>query len=144
MDMITLERVTADKILDLRHAVLRAGLSRETAHFAGDDNEQTVHLAAIENGKIIGCATVSTNAFGGQPACQLRGLAVDPVHQRQGLGRRLLEEVDCIAAEKGVKILWANCRKPAVPFYAKHGWSVVSDEFDTPHAGPHFKMVRKL
>ncbi|MGD1276322.1 MAG: GNAT family N-acetyltransferase [Tepidisphaeraceae bacterium] len=142
--MITLERVTADQILDLRHAVLLAGLSRETAHFAGDDNEQTVHLAAIENGKIIGCATVLTNAFGGQPACQLRGMAVHPADQRRGVGRELLEEVDRIAAEKGAKLLWANCRKPAVPFYAKHGWSVVSDEFDVPTAGPHFKMIRKL
>jgi len=43
-----------------------------------------------------------------------------------------------------VPLLWANVRKPAVEFYRKHGWIIVSDEFEIPTAGPHFKMLRQL
>ena len=41
-------------------------------------------------------------------------------------------------------MLWANCRTPAAVFYSKAGWIKVSDEFEIPTAGPHFKMVRRL
>ena len=77
-------------------------------------------------------------------ACQLRGMAVDPAYQRSGIGQKLLDEVDRIAAEKGAEILWANARKPAAGFYQKHGWMIASEEFEIPTAGPHFKMVRRL
>jgi hypothetical protein len=57
---------------------------------------------------------------------------------------QLLVEVDRIAAEKGMGLLWANVRKGAVEFYQKCGWGIVSEEFEVPTAGPHFKMSRKL
>ncbi len=56
----------------------------------------------------------------------------------------MLAEIDRIAAEKGVRILWANARKPAAEFYRKYGWEIVSEEFEIPTAGPHFRMVRRL
>ena len=35
-------------------------------------------------------------------------------------------------------------RAPAVPFYQRAGWTVVSDVFDIPTAGPHHRMTRDL
>jgi GNAT superfamily N-acetyltransferase len=140
----SIQRVAAEEIIDLRHSVLRSGLPRQSAIFPGDDDPKTIHLAAIENGKIIGCATALENRFEDQPALQVRGMAVDPAHHRRGIGRLLSDRIERLAAEQQIKLLWANCRTPAVPFYAKAGWSVVSDEFLIPTAGPHFKMIRRL
>jgi GNAT superfamily N-acetyltransferase len=144
MSQIKVVRVDAAEVVDLRHRVLRAGMSRQDAHFDGDDLPDTVHIAALEAGKVIGCATVLTNTFNRERACQLRGMAVDPAAQRRGIGRKLLQEIERIARERGVSLLWANCRKPAVEFYRKNGWTSVSEEFEIPTAGPHFKMTRRL
>jgi len=144
MTSVTILRVEVDRILDLRHRELRQGLPPESARFDGDDAPGAVHLAAEINGKIVGCATVLLNTFDNQSACQLRGMAVDRQHQRSGVGSQLLQEVHHIAAEKKVPILWANARTPAVNFYRKHGWQTVGEEFQIPHAGPHFRMVRRV
>ena len=144
MNPIEIHRVALEEIIDLRHLVLRAGLGREAAYFSGDDHADTVHLAAKSNGRVIGSATILLNEYEGHPACQLRGMAVDFAHQKTGLGRRLLLEIENIAREKKVGLVWANCRTPAVPFYRKNGWVTVSEEFEIPTAGPHFRMIRRL
>jgi GNAT superfamily N-acetyltransferase len=144
MNGIIIERVAAREIIDLRHAVLRAGLPRESAKFSGDDNPQSVHMAAKDGPKVVGCATILVNEWDGERVCQLRGMAIDPEKQRCGIGRQLLAEVDRVAVEKGRELLWANVRKIAVEFYQKCGWVIESEEFEIPTAGPHFKMVRRL
>ncbi len=141
---IEIRRVDLERIIPLRYEILRAGLPRQMAYFPGDDAPQTVHIAAVQNGKVIGCATIMLNSYQGEPAYQLRGMAVDPAHQKSGLGRKLLSEADRIAAENNIRLFWANCRTPAVGFYKKLGWIAVSEEFEIPTAGPHFRMVRRL
>jgi GNAT superfamily N-acetyltransferase len=143
-DNWSVEPVAATEIIDLRHSVLRAGLPRQSAIFEGDDDSQAVHLAVREDGKIIGCGTMVLNEWEGRPAIQVRGMAVDPAYRGTGVGVALLWEIERLARKRGITLLWANCRTPAVPFYSKAGWSKVSDEFEIPTAGPHFKMVRRL
>jgi ribosomal protein S18 acetylase RimI-like enzyme len=71
-------------------------------------------------------------------------MAVDSDYQHKGIGRELMVEFEQIARQKWVKLLWANCRTPAVGFYEKLGWTVVSEVFEIPTAGPHVKMIRRL
>jgi len=97
-----------------------------------------------ESGKILGCATALASEWEEEPALQVRGMAVDPEYRGRGIGQALLIEIERLARERGVKTLWANCRTAAVGFYSRSGWSKVSDEFEIPTAGPHFKMVRRL
>ena len=40
--------------------------------------------------------------------------------------------------------LWCNARTPAVGFYQRMGWAVVSDVFEIPTAGPHVRMTKRL
>jgi N-acetylglutamate synthase-like GNAT family acetyltransferase len=141
---ILVAAVDVEEIVDLRYRVLRAGLPRDAAYFPGDRDATTVHLAAKSDGKIIGCATVLVNEWDGQRACQLRGMAIDPDWQGKRIGRRLLDEIHQTARGAGVQILWANARVPAAEFYRKHGWEIVSEEFEIPTAGPHYKMIRRL
>jgi GNAT superfamily N-acetyltransferase len=135
---ITIERVTIDRIVDLRHRVLRAGLPADTARFDGDEEPGTIHLAAVDSGVVVGCATLVRRPIDGRDAWQLRGMATAPTHRGQGLGAALLEQVHRLAMNVP---LWCNARLHAIAFYERHGWRCVSDVFDIPTAGPHRRMV---
>ncbi len=149
---IEIRRVTLEKILDLRHRILRAGLPPESAHFNGDEAQTTLHLAAFAvdargraGNHAIGCLSLMLNAFDAQPAWQLRGMAVDEPHQRQGLGREMIMQAEQTAALEGrASVLWCNARLPAAGFYQKQGWSIVSEVFEIPTAGPHVKMSKRI
>jgi GNAT superfamily N-acetyltransferase len=139
---IVIRAVPAAEIIDLRHQVLRQGLPRNTAIFPGDEEPGAIHLAAFSGDTLIGCATLHRNSFDHQAAYQLRGMAVAPSHQRHGIGALLLAEAERRVISQGVNTLRANCRTPAVPFYRKHGWQIISAEFIIETAGPHFKMMK--
>ena len=139
-----IQRVTADRIVALRHAVLRADLPRASAHFPGDDLGTTLHVAAIAGDAVVGCATYMLEPYLDEPAYRLRGMATDPVWRGTGLGRQLLDLADILMQTDPIRLRWCNARVPAVGFYLKQGWLVVSDEFDIPTAGPHHRMIRRL
>ena len=142
---IVIRRVTPADVIDLRHAVLRAGLPRDTAVFPGDESDGARHYGAISGDELLCCATLHPSEWDGRPAFQLRGMATAPHAQRRGLGRLVLETIerDLLAGGNGGQ-LWCNARVPAVDFYRSMGWEVASDEFDVPTAGPHVKMTRRL
>lgn len=144
---VSVRTVPVDDILPLRHDVLRAGLPFEAARFDHDLDEGSVHFAAFEDGipQPIGCCSLVRQPFDGQPAWQLRGMAVIPSARKLGVGRRLLEVAEQHIRESShSNIWWCNARLPAVPFYQRLGWQIVSPLFDIPTAGPHHKMMRLL
>jgi len=149
---IQIRRVDVEKILDLRHRILRAGLPPEAARFEGDEAPTTLHWAAFaldaagrEGGRAIGCLSLMLNSLDAEPAWQLRGMAVDGPQQRNGLGRTLLARAEEAAASEGkAGWLWCNARVPAAGFYQKQGWTTISEVFEIPAAGPHVKMSKKL
>ena len=143
---IIIRAAKTDELIDLRHTILRAGLPRQTAYFEGDDEPTTRHIVAETDGKIVGCATILHRAWNGEPAWQLRGMAVADGLRGAGIGTMLLAENERIVRDKTSHSLqlWCNARTPAAPFYQRHGWSIVSEEFHIEHAGPHVKMTRRL
>ena len=140
----TITAATAEEIIDLRHRMLRQGLPIDEARFEIDRNPQTVHAAAWAGNAIVGCATFTPGPLDGQPAWQLRGMAVDDAWQGTGVGRAVLAFLEAQMRERGVTLLWCNARTPAVPFYERQGWRVISSEFHIPTAGPHFRMRKDL
>lgn len=69
---------------------------------------------------------------------ELTKLAVDKAYRRQGLGRVLMDEIDAVAREKGLKqiyLLTSTKNKEAVALYHKLGWRVM-------HEGEHPKYSR--
>ena len=144
-DLVTIRRARADEVVDLRHRVLRGGLARETAVFPGDDDPAARHFVAEREGRVVGTLTLHLNQWNGQPAWQLRGMAVDPTKQGTGVGAQLLlASEQSLLDDSALTQLWCNARVPAVAFYEKHGWTAVSDVFEVPTAGPHVKMIKRL
>jgi len=132
-------------IIDLRHVVLREGLPRDAAIFEGDEAATSHHFAAFADGKCVGCATFHPNQWEGKPAYQLRGMATAPRFRSGGIGAELLNVAEeTLRAAGPIRQLWCNARTPALNFYKKQGWKVVSEEFFIPTAGPHFRMIKLL
>jgi GNAT superfamily N-acetyltransferase len=144
-DEIIIRRANIAEVIDLRHAVLRQGLPRSEAIFPGDDAPPSRHYGAFRKGEIVCCATLHRNAWEGEPAFQLRGMATAPGAQRTGIGRRLIEWMERdLRHDADTLLLWCNARVPAVGFYRAMGWAVASDQFEIPTAGPHVRMVKRL
>lgn len=147
-DGITLRRAALEELIDLRHQVLRAGLPRESAIFDADALPDARHYGAFRGNTgntTVGCATLHLNSWEGEPAWQLRGMAVAPELCGRGVGRAILSflEADVLQASP-VRLLWCNARAPAAGFYRKQGWEIRSEPFDIPTAGPHYKMTKRL
>ena len=143
---IWLGRATIDQIVDLRHAILRPGLTRESSIFQGDDRPEARHYAAFVKGAPICCLTLHVSQWEGQPAWQLRGMATASNWQDRGIGNALMDwmEGELKKDPAASRLLWCNARVPAKRFYEKRGWRVVSEQFDIPTAGPHVRMTKTL
>lgn len=142
--------VDVNKVIDLRHRILRAGLPIEAAHFEGDREPHTHHIAACPVGEStpICCASFMLNMFGRVPAWQLRGMATEPSYQGRGVGTQLLTWAEWLLKDEPeyayIETLWCNARQPAVKFYESNGWRRASRVFDIPTAGPHYEMVKNI
>ncbi len=129
------------EILALRQEVIIAGTDRDSPYFDGDNAEDTLHVAVFESGHCIACATLLKSEWQRKPAWQLRGMAVAPHRQGQGLGRALLEFIqDQMPRQSQTVGLWCNARVRAAAFYEKHGFTRVSKRFIVKGIGPHFRM----
>jgi GNAT superfamily N-acetyltransferase len=138
-------QVSNEQVIALRHAELRAGLPVETANFDGDAAPTTFHFGAFLQGETVGCASFMLNQYEGLPAYQLRGMATRADLIGRGIGRSLLEfGQQTLLEQTPIRLLWCNARVPAIGFYEKQGWRVVSEVFEVPTAGPHRRMTKQL
>lgn len=138
---------TAAEIIGLRHSVLRPNLPREAAEFAEDAVAR--HVAAWLGDAVVGCATVFPKpppdwAGPGLPvggAWQLRGMAVSPELQGQGVGRRVLDATVELTTAAGGQLLWAHARAAVADFYVRAGFVVRGDPYPLPPTGIVHRLV---
>jgi GNAT superfamily N-acetyltransferase len=142
--MSLIKRVKSADVIDLRHAILREGLPRETAIFPGDDHPDARHYGAFNDRQLIGCITLHPSEWQDAPAWQLRGMAIVPDLRSTGIGKAMIEFLESDLCDSPIRQLWCNARVPAAGFYQKMGWQIVSDVFEIPTAGPHVRMIKKL
>jgi len=140
---VSIRYVPLAVILPLREAVIIKGTNRDTPYFPGDDAADTLHTGVFEEDNCIGCATLIYSEWESKPAWQLRGMAVAPERQKQGIGLALLNFLEKTLPEKAPAVgIWCNAREKAIPFYVKAGFSVVSDRFVIENVGPHFRLFK--
>jgi GNAT superfamily N-acetyltransferase len=137
--------ITAEETIAIRWPILRAGLPRESAIFEGDERTTTRHYGSFVAGKLTGVASIYTAALPEQPETertwQLRGMATLVDARGSGCGRALVAACLAEVRRQGGTLLWCNARRDAAKFYRKLGFQIISDEFEIPTAGPHFRMV---
>ncbi len=129
--------LTAEQTHALRRAVLRGADPGANVVFDCDHDPATFHLGAVEDGVVVATSTW----IPAPPSAQLRGMAVEPSRQGEGLATGLLEAAYESLRALGVELLWAHARDTALSFYTRAGFTVVGDGFVTPDTGLSHHLV---
>jgi hypothetical protein len=125
----------------LREEVLRRplGLSLTEEDLAREEDQ--LHFGLFEpGGELVACAVAVLLS---PTEARIRQMAVSPDHQRQGLGRRLLEDLENDLRARGFRTLVLNARTSAVGFYERLGYSVHGEEF-VDVTVPHVRMSKRV
>lgn len=140
-------RISPSDTHDIRHRMLREGHPRDTVYFDGDEDDQTFHLGAFFEGKLVSVASFYFENHPNLPdeyQYRLRGMATLPDFQGKGLSSELLKMAFPIIKQNLCTLLWCNARKTATGYYQKVGFERVGEEFDIPTVGPHYLMFKKI
>ena len=137
---VTVRELPLAETRALRRAVLRP---RETIEdMAAHEPLGAYAVGAFEDGTLISVGLIGRE--GGEHAWRVRGMATLERERGRGAGRAVLDALVAHALAQGAARVWCNARVGAVPFYARAGFSTISEEFDIPGIGPHFVMERRL
>lgn len=128
----------------LRQRVLRPGQPLEASVYPGDDDEGTWHFGAYLDGECVGIGSLYSEPRPGTPppGFRIRGMATAPEIRGRGIGTAVLAAMLRHVAGRGGGEVWCNARSPAIGFYERAGFTVVSEPFDIPGIGPHVVMQR--
>lgn len=140
-------RVSASDTLPLRQLLLRPGYTHEDCTFEHDEDEQTFHLGAFIENKLVSVASFyfeRNPTFEEEYQYRLRGMATHPDFQRKGLSRELLKVAFPIIKQNLCTLVWCNARVEAVGFYQTVGFEKVGEQFDIPDVGLHYLMFKKI
>jgi predicted GNAT family N-acyltransferase len=143
---VIVEEVAAEVTYPLRQAVLRP--DGGDVVWAGDEDAGTFHLAARDaDGRIVGVVRFSPAACPWRDAAhpwQLRGMATDTTVRGSGAGKALVVAGLAALRGRGADLVWCDAREAAVGFYARMGFTVVTEAYDKPGIGPHLGMLRPV
>ena len=143
--MIKVKRITANDTFSIRKEVLRKNIPLPF-EFNGDLDDETFHLGAFKNDKLIAVSSfmkVKNKNFKGKQF-QLRGMATLVDFQGFGAGKLMLEKALSILKEFNIDCLWCNARIKAVNFYKKQGLQTFGEKFDIAYVGEHYVMFKYL
>ena len=145
---VTVTPLALNDIMDLRVRVLRQGTPATTCNYPEDNYDDVVHLGIQIDGMVVATSTWFSKEcphVPGEPALQLKGMAVDSSRQGHGLGAELITAGITYAQSRSINLVWARARDTALGFYEKCGLSAVGDQFiDEPTGMPHHIVIRRL
>lgn len=129
-------------IQNLYYSVLYAGFGvpRE-ADWYHDANGSVFAVALGPTDEVLGAARLLPAP--GAASRQIRQVAVSKHAHGAGLGRRLLLDLEDLAAEEGARELWLNSRSSAYGFYERLGFVREGDEFESELTGIMHTTMRK-
>lgn len=147
---ITVQQVTrVDPAITrpLRQKVLRPHQTLDGLVVKGETAHGAAWFAALEGDAVVGTVGISPEEspdHPGLPAMRLRAMATDPAVRGMGLGDMLVAAATRHAVSTGFVLVWCSARTPAAGFYRRHGWTVMSGEYEVESIGPHVRMERRL
>jgi N-acetylglutamate synthase-like GNAT family acetyltransferase len=126
----------------LRYTVLREPWGQPKGSEVLQDEAQADHAMVIdsETQEIVGVARMQTNT---PTQGQVRCVAVAPHVQGRGVGKLLMNYLEEIAQQKGIKEIILDARENAVKFYLSIGYEIFEDSYLLFGEIQHYKM-RKI
>ena len=88
-----------------------------------------IPLLLLKDGKPVGTVRLDLER---KNRGTVRLAAILPAHQRQGLGRVMMTELEALAVDNDVSRLEVHAAPDAVPFYEKLGWLMVDASRTSP------------
>jgi GNAT superfamily N-acetyltransferase len=115
----------------------------------GDDDPGAVHLAALDDGTVVGACVLLPATYPLRPevagSWQLRGMATVAARRNEGIGALLLTAAVGEVRARGGRLLWCQARDSAIRFYARHGFLGEGEHFVQAETGiMHQLMYREL
>lgn len=147
MPEVIIQSVPVDVVRPLRSAILRPGLPMEHNIYPLDDNAESLHVGAFEDGRLVGTATILHEPPAGSSdpkVWRLRGVTTLPEVRGKRYGVRILHKCIAYVAQQGGTMLWCKARTDACGFYEKLGFTASGDETQDAISGPHFYMSRVI
>ena len=141
------KRISARDTLPIRQKILRLGKPEDTCVFKDDERDQTFHLGAFVDKKLVSIASFyfhHNDTFNVENQYQLRGMATLEQFQRQGFSTELLKVAFPMVKQNFCDIIWCNARIEARDFYEQLGFVAKGEEFDIPDVGKHILMCKEL
>lgn len=137
------KRISPEDTYILRNQILRPKGREDDYTFPGDHDEQTFHLGAFVDHKLV---SITSFYFQEHPKIdqphqyRLRGMATLASHRKQGLSKALIKTAIPIVKQNFCGVLWCNAREAAVGFYENIGFEAVGEFFTLPEIGQHLLM----
>jgi N-acetylglutamate synthase-like GNAT family acetyltransferase len=128
----------------LRWEILRAPWGQikgtEKDHLENDSN--SIHAMATDNeNNIAGVARLNLIS---EDLGQLRFMAIANTHQNKGIGNKLINYLESIAKERGIKKIILQARENAIQFYYKNGYQIKEKSFVLYDSIQHYLMEKEL
>jgi len=126
----------------LRWRILRAPWGQPPGSERDELEDRSIHrLLCDATGDVL--AVGRLHQLGNQTA-QIRYMAVEKGYERQGLGTRILEQLECDAEAAGFTGIVLHARQAALPFYQRHGYQLVSPSHLLFGEIQHYRMSKQL
>ena len=129
-----------EQYYNLRWRILRQPWNQPVSSEKDDKENQSIHIIACINEKIVGCGRGHLNS---QTETQIRYMAVEKGFQGKGIGTQILKALEKKLTKKGAKSIILNARKNAVLFYQKLGYEIVEKSQTMFGEIEHFKMKKE-
>ncbi|MFL2612596.1 MAG: GNAT family N-acetyltransferase [Flavobacteriaceae bacterium] len=144
---LNIKIIKSNKLLKLRSKILRNNINPSKCAYPGDDDNTSFHIGAYIDGVLAGGVSMIKNkcTHKNLPNCyQLRGLFVDFNHQKKGIGKMIIKEVESLLKNKKVSYLWMNARVKALDFYLKLNYTNSEITYNINEIGLHYMLYKKL
>ncbi|RYD94355.1 MAG: GNAT family N-acetyltransferase [Sphingobacteriales bacterium] len=135
MSTLTIEQIRHELTWRMRHKVLYP--DKTLAEMAMEEDLQGIHFGAFGEKYLLAVVSLFQNGTD----YQFRKLAVDPDHQKQGIGSKLLQYITDYAKAEGGTRIWCNARLTAIDFYAAHGFTRTGNFFT--RNGFEYEIIEK-
>lgn len=94
-----------------------------------------------EKGNIIACGRLHLNS---SVEAQIRYMAVDTGHRGKGIGKMMIQELESLAKDAGVKTIVLQARENALEFYLACGYIKVKETFLLYNDIQHYLMIKQF
>lgn len=109
----------------LRWQILRKPWQRPEGSERDELEDQAFHVIALDNtSTVIGAGRIHSLD---ENSAQIRYMAVAQEFQGQGVGSRLLEQLEATARNWQCQEIVLNARNSCLNFYTKHGYKIIGE-----------------